>query len=88
MQQEDQNEASFFARWFGFAGWRKMSASARIATQIAYRVFFMIGLAGLIIGYGTVTGSDPGGLAILTMVICWYLLFQVMVNFVFIEGSR
>lgn len=88
MQQEDQNEAGFFGRWFGFAGWRKMSASARIATQIAYRVFFMIGLAGLIIGYGVVTGSDPGGLAILTMVICWYLLFQVMVNFVFIEGSR
>ena len=85
---KDEQEASFVARWFGFAGWRKMSASARIATQIAYRVFFMIGLAVLIIGYETVTSTDQGGLAILTMVILWYLLFQVMVNFVFVEGSR
>ena len=85
---KEEQEARFVARWFGFAGWRAMSARARITTQIAYRVFFMIGLAGLIIGYEVVTGSDPGGLAMLTMVVCWYLIFQVMVNFVFIEGSR
>ena len=85
---KEEQESGFVARWFGFAGWRAVSARARITTQIAYRVFFMIGLAGLIIGYEVVTGSDPGGLAMLTMVICWYLLFQVMVNFVFIEGSR
>ena len=85
---KEEQDAGFVARWFGFAGWRAMSARARITTLIAYRVFFMIGLAGLIIGYGVVTGSDPGGVAMLTMVICWYLLFQVMVNFVFIEGSR
>tara|TARA_B110000467_G_scaffold159543_1_gene177339 strand:+ start:1342 stop:1614 length:273 start_codon:yes stop_codon:yes gene_type:complete len=88
MEQEDTKEAGFIGRWFGFAGWKAMSARARILTQIVYRVFFLLGLAAIIIGYGTVTGSDPGGLALIGMVGIWFLLFQAMVNFVFIEGSR
>ena len=88
MEQEDTKEAGFIGRWFGFAGWKAMSARARILTQIVYRVFFLLGLAAIIIGYGTVTGSDPGGLPILLMIGGWFLLFQAMVNFIFVEGSR
>ena len=85
---KNEKDSGFIARWFGFAGWREMSTRARIVTQVAYRVFFMIGLVGLVIGYGAVTGSDPGGVAIVSMIVVWYLIFQAMVNFVFIEGSR
>lgn len=91
MEQDYENreqEASFVARWFGFAGWREMSTKARIFTQIIYRVFFLIGLAVLLIGYVMLTGEDPGGLALLGMMVGWFLVFQVIVNFVFIEGSR
>ena len=83
-----EQEASFVARWFGFAGWRTMSAKARILTQIIYRVFFLLGLAALIIAYGMITGGDPGGLALIVMMVSWYLAFQVFVNFIFVEGSR
>jgi hypothetical protein len=65
-----------------------MSTKARILTQIIYRAFFLLGLAVLIIAYGTITGSDPGGLAIFALITGWFLAFQVVVNFVFVEGSR
>jgi hypothetical protein len=89
MEQEDQQqEPHFISKWFGFSGWRVMSAKARILTQIIYRAFFLLGLAVLIIAYGMITGSDPGGLAVLTLIIGWFLAFQAVVNFVFVEGSR
>ena len=83
-----EQEASFVARWFGFAGWRTMSAKARILTQIIYRVFFLLGLAALIIAYGMITGGDPGGLALLVTMVSWYLAFQGFVNSILVEGSR
>ncbi|MDE0868696.1 MAG: hypothetical protein OSA21_00100 [Candidatus Poseidoniaceae archaeon] len=83
-----EQEASFVARWFGFAGWRTMSAKARILTQIIYRVFFLLGLAALIIAHDMITGNEPGGLAIFVMIVGWFLAFQVFVNFIFVEGSR
>ena len=87
-QENQQQEPHFISKWFGFSGWRVMSTKARILTQIIYRVFFLLGLAVLIIAYGTVTGSDPGGLAIFALITGWFLAFQVVVNFVFVEGSR
>jgi len=65
-----------------------MSTKARILTQIIYRIFFLLGLAALIIGYGIITDSDPGGLPLIVMIIGWFFIFQAMVNFVFVEGSR
>ena len=83
-----QEEQGFFSKWFGFSGWRILSATTRIFTQIIYRVAFLFGLALLIIGYGYVTGSEPGGLPLTAMIVAWYLLFQVVINFIFVEGSR
>jgi len=60
-QENQQQEPHFISKWFGFSGWRVMSTKARILTQIIYRAFFLLGLAVLIIAYGTITGSDPGG---------------------------
>lgn len=89
MRDDDTNpEPSFFARWFGFAGWRAMSVKARIFTQIIYRVFFLFGLALLIIGYGMITDSDPGGAPLLVMILSWFFIFQAFINFIFVEGSR
>ncbi|MEZ8009323.1 MAG: hypothetical protein QMC65_06740 [Candidatus Poseidoniaceae archaeon] len=87
-QENQQQEPHFISKWFGFSGWRVMSTKARILTQIIYRAFFLLGLAVLIIAYGTITGSDPGGLAIFALITGWFLAFQVVVNFVFVEGSR
>lgn len=82
------DERSFFSKWFGFSGWRIMSAKTQILTQILYRIIFLFGLALLIIGYGYITDSDPGGLPLITMIVVWYLVFQAMINFIFVEGSR
>ena len=87
-KENQQQEPHFISKWFGFSGWRVMSAKARILTQIIYRVFFLLGLAVLIIAYGTVTGSDPGALAIFSIIVGWFLIFQVIINFIFVEGSR
>ncbi|MBT5391831.1 MAG: hypothetical protein HOL22_05725 [Euryarchaeota archaeon] len=83
-----KSEPGFFSKWFGFSGWRAMSAKARIFTQITYRVFFLLGLGALIIGYGLITDSDPGGLPLIGMIVGWFFIFQAMVNFIFVEGSR
>jgi hypothetical protein len=83
-----QEERGFFSKWFGFSGWRIMSAKTRIFTQIIYRVAFLFGLALLIIGYGYVTGSEPGGLPLTAMIVIWYMAFQAVINFIFVEGSR
>jgi len=83
-----QEKRGFFSTWFGFSGWRVMSAKAQIFTQILYRVIFLFGLACLIVGYSYITGSEPGGLPLAAMIVVWYLLFQAMINFIFVEGSR
>jgi hypothetical protein len=83
-----QEERGFFSKWFGFSGWRVMSAKARIFTQILYRIIFLFGLAALIIGYGYITGSEPGGGPLTVMIVIWYMAFQAVINFIFVEGSR
>jgi len=87
-QEKQQQEPHFISKWFGFSGWRVMSSKARILSQIIYRVFFLLGLAVLIIGYGMITGSDPGGLPVFAMIVGWFLIFQVIINLIFVEGSR
>lgn len=88
MDREDEANTGFLSRWFGFAGWKAMAVQTRVFTQIVYRVFFLLGFAGLLIGHGIIVGDDPGGFTLIAMVGIWFLLFQAMVNFVFIEGSR
>jgi hypothetical protein len=83
-----EDKRSFFSTWFGFSGWNAMSAQTRITTQIMYRVFFLLGLAAIIVGYRTVTRSNPDKTITLTMIAIWYLLFQFILNFIFVEGSR
>ena len=46
-------------RWFGFEGWKELGTSKRIGAQILYRVLFVAGFAGCIIGYTAVYGEDP-----------------------------
>ena len=83
-----QEKRGFFSTWFGFTGWRVMSAKAQIFTQILYRVIFLLGLGCLIAGYGYITNSDPGGITLAGMIVIWYLVFQAMINFIFVEGYR
>ena len=89
MEQKNQKpEPKFISKWFGFSGWRVMSTKVQIFTQIIYRVFFLLGLVVLIVAYGIITGSDPEGLPIFVIIGGWFLAFQVVVNFVFVEDSR
>ena len=83
-----EDEYGLISKWFGFSGWKVMSAKARVSIQILYRVFFLLGLGVLIVGYGLITGNDPGGIAIFSMIIIWFLFFQFLVNLIFVEGSR
>ena len=53
-----QEKRGFFSTWFGFTGWRVMSAKAQIFTQILYRVIFLLGLGCLIAGYGYLTNEE------------------------------
>jgi hypothetical protein len=82
-----EDNRSFISRWFGFSGWKVMSAKARISIQILYRIFFLIGPGVLIVLYGIITGSDPNGIAILALIFIWFLIFQFLVNLIFVEGS-
>tara|TARA_B100000767_G_scaffold135098_1_gene128162 strand:- start:64 stop:318 length:255 start_codon:yes stop_codon:yes gene_type:complete len=83
-----EEERNFISKWFGFSGWKVMSAKSRIGIQILYRAIFLLGLGILIIGYGYVMNDDPGGVALFGMVLVWFMLFQFIINFIFIEGSR
>jgi hypothetical protein len=41
----------FIQEWFGFNGWNELSNRGSIAATIAYRVFFVFGLAAAIMMY-------------------------------------
>ena len=41
----------FIQEWFGFNGWNELSTRGSIFATIAYRVFFVFGLAAAIIVY-------------------------------------
>jgi hypothetical protein len=79
---------SLLWRWFGFEGWKELGTRKRIGAQILYRVLFVAGFAGGIIGYTAVFGEDPPLAPLCGIMLGWFLVFQVMMNFIFTAGSR
>ena len=76
-------------QWFGFNGWRERSTKGSVFATIAYRVFFVIGLAMAIVFYSYASGGgDPSLLWIAIVGFVWFLIFQLMINFIFVNGSR
>ena len=57
--------------------------------RLAYRVFFVFGLAAAIIVYSYASGGEDPSLFWIAVVGCvWFLVFQFMVNLIFVNGSR
>jgi len=79
---------SFIWTWFGFGGWKELSTSKRIGAQILYRLAFVTGLAVLLVLYVSFMGEDPSILPLLVIFVGWFLVFQLMMNFIFTAGSR
>ena len=79
----------FIQTWFGFNGWKALSTKASIAATIFYRVFFAVGLAMVIIAYSIVSGGeDPSLLYIIAAGTVWFLIFQFLLNLIFVNGSK
>ena len=79
----------FVQRWFGFNGWKEMSTRGNIVASIMYRIFFVAGLAAAIMTYTFASGGeDPSAVWICVVGLVWFLVFQFMVNLVFVNGSR
>ena len=84
-----QNAMGFIQEWFGFNGWKELSTKGSVLATIAYRVVFIIGLAAAIIVYSYASGGeDPSLLYIAIVGFVWFLMFQFMLNLVFVNGSR
>ena len=78
----------FVGRWFGFDGWKQVSSTQTVFQVILWRIGFAVGLAVSIISYVIAFGQDPPGAVILGILITWFLLYQVLLNFIFVQGSR
>ena len=79
----------FIQEWFGFNGWNELSTRGNIFATIAYRVFFVFGLAAAIIVYSYASGGeDPSLFYIVLVGFLWFLVFQFIVNLIFVNGSR
>ena len=79
----------FIQEWFGFNGWKELSTKGSILATIAYRIVFIVGLAASIIVYSYASGGeDPSLLYIAIVGFVWFLMFQFMLNLVFVNGSR
>ena len=79
----------FIQEWFGFNGWKALSTRGSIVATVAYRVFFILGLAAAIMTYTFASGGeDPSLVWIIVVSAVWFLMFQFMVNLVFVNGSR
>jgi len=89
-QEAGKNSAmGFIQEWFGFNGWKELSTRGSIFATIAYRVVFVFGLAASIMTYSFASGGeDPSLLWIAIVGVVWFLMFQFMVNLVFVNGSR
>ena len=74
-------------KWFGFNGWKELSTSKRVGTQILYRVAFVAGLAVFIMLYVFVAGEDPQLPGLCGMAAIWFLIFQFFVNLIFVNSS-
>ena len=79
----------FIQEWFGFGGWQELSARGSIVATIFYRVFFAVGLAMAIITYTIISGGEDPSLLYITLVaIIWFLIYQFLINLIFVNGSR
>ena len=79
----------FIQEWFGFNGWKELSARGSIVATIFYRVFFAVGLGVAIIAYSFISGGeDPSLLYIAIVGIVWFLIYQFLINLIFVNGSR
>ena len=79
----------FIKEWFGFNGWNELSTRGSIFATIAYRVFFVFGLAAAIIVYSYASGGeDPSLFWIAVVGFLWFLMFQFIVNLIFVNSSR
>ncbi|MBL6731331.1 MAG: hypothetical protein ISP82_00085 [Candidatus Poseidoniaceae archaeon] len=79
----------FIGQWFGFNGWKELSTRGSIFATIFYRVFFVVGLAVSIITYSYISGGeDPSAAWILVVGLIWFLVFQFLINLIFVNGSR
>jgi hypothetical protein len=87
--ERHQTIMGFIQKWFGFNGWNELSTRGNIFATIAYRVVFVAGLAATIIVYSyAMGGEDPSLLYIGVVGVLWFLVFQFIVNLVFVNGSR
>tara|TARA_B100001248_G_scaffold224855_1_gene182231 strand:+ start:87 stop:338 length:252 start_codon:yes stop_codon:yes gene_type:complete len=79
----------FIQEWFGFGGWQELSARGSIVATIFYRVFFAVGLGIAIITYTIISGGEDPSLLYITLVaIIWFLIYQFLINLIFVNGSR
>ncbi len=78
----------FVKKWFGFNGWKVMSTQKSVIATIFYRVFFAVGLAMAIISYSFVSGGEDPSLFWIGIVgLTWFLIFQFLVNLIFVNSS-
>ena len=79
----------FIRQWFGFNGWKELSTRGSIFATIFYRVMFVAGLAVSIMVYSYASGGeDPSSFWILIVGLIWFLIFQFLINLIFVNGSR
>ena len=79
----------FIQQWFGFNGWKSLSTKGSIFATIFYRILFVLGLAVSIIAYSYASGGDDPSFIWITIVgLAWFLIFQFLINLIFINGSR
>lgn len=79
----------FIQEWLGFGGWQELSARGSIVATIFYRVFFAVGLGIAIITYTIISGGEDPSLLYITLVaIIWFLIYQFLINLIFVNGSR
>ena len=79
----------FIQEWFGCNVWNELSTKGSIFATVAYRVFFVFGLAAAIVVYSYASGGEDPSLFWIAVVGCvWFLVFQFMVNLIFVNGSR
>ena len=79
----------FVKQWFGFNGWKELSTRGSFFATIFYRVMFVAGLAVSIMVYSYASGGeDPSSFWILIVGLIWFLIFQFLINLIFVNGSR
>jgi hypothetical protein len=78
----------FIQKWFGFNGWQALSTSGSVGATILYRILFVVGLAVSIIAYSYISGGeDPSIIWIAIVGLVWFLIFQFIINLIFVNSS-